>query len=141
MTQLCRRCGEHKTQDQYRPSAWGQPGNYCNPCHNEYKRQAYRRLYPPKPKAVKPPKPPRIYSSAYGAVHKRLRKRRGSAAALLCVDCGLPADQWSWSGVGDVLTQVWNGKRVRYSLDLDTYEPRCRRCHALFDVRISRTAA
>lgn len=75
---------------------------------------------------------------SYRSAHLRLRRERGRAAEMDCVDCAGPAAEWSlprdatpsmWGDVGD-------GKVVcRYSPDPAVYEPRCVRCHRRYDRR------
>jgi HNH endonuclease len=69
---------------------------------------------------------------SYGGLHKRLRKERGSADARECVDCGDQAAQWSYDHSDP---NEKRGSVGPYSLDMDRYQPRCRRCHILFDRR------
>ncbi len=76
----------------------------------------------------------------YGGAHYRLRVERGPAAAQRCVDCGAQAEEWSYDGLDpDELTEVRGSHLVRYSLDLERYEPRCVRCHRAFDGEATRT--
>ena len=73
----------------------------------------------------------------YRAVHARLAAQRGAATAYACVDCGDDAEQWSYDNL-DVDERCDDQRRV-YSLDLDHYAPRCRRCHHAYDCRTSPT--
>lgn len=67
-------------------------------------------------------------------VHKRLRRQRGRAAEHACVDCGQPAREWSYDGRDpNELVSIHRGVRLRYSLDLSRYEPRCVPCHRAYD--------
>ena len=55
------------------------------------------------------------------AAHIRLGKIRGKASGQTCVDCNLPALDWSQ-------------KHATSGLDLlNDYEPRCRICYRLYD--------
>lgn len=75
----------------------------------------------------------------YGAIHKRLARTRGSAHAHRCVDCDRPAQEWSYDGT-DVhdLEALVRGATVRYSLELEHYDPRCVSCHRKHDLAGSR---
>ena len=59
-------------------------------------------------------------SPSYAVWHKRITKARGPASGYACVDCGQPAEDWSTvnPSSGDV--------RGRF-------QPRCRKCHRLYD--------
>lgn len=70
-------------------------------------------------------------TSAYTAVHGRLRSAFGHANGHACVDCGGRAAEWSYSHASDA-EQVDAKGRI-YSDDLGDYEPRCIPCHRLFD--------
>lgn len=59
----------------------------------------------------------------YRAVHNRLVNTRGRAADLACVDCGEPADEWSYC------------EPTGFSTNLDDYSPRCHGCHKAHDGR------
>lgn len=80
-----------------------------------------------------------IYEAGYFTVHARLRRSRGSAKNLACVDCGGAASQWSFTPTSDTLVLYENitvrGKirTVPFSRDPLDYRPRCRPCHAKFD--------
>ncbi len=54
-------------------------------------------------------------------LHRRLHRKHGAAKDHLCVDCGNKALDWS----------LKYGRE--YSENIDDYEPRCRRCHVLYD--------
>jgi hypothetical protein len=69
--------------------------------------------------------------AGYGAAHSRVRTDRGRADGHACVDCGLPARQWSY-GHGDPDELVQDGQP--YSLDPWQYVPRCSSCHVRFDL-------
>ena len=79
--------------------------------------------------------------ATYDAVHMRLRARRGSASAYLCVDCGEFADHWSYdnscSNEKVEVGRLDSRGPLRYSLDMDSYEPRCAQCHKAFDMNRS----
>lgn len=70
----------------------------------------------------------------FAAIHKRLSRKRGSAKNYACVDCGETAAEWSY--IGGCPNELMGRAResiVPYSEDLDRYEPRCVRCHRVFD--------
>jgi hypothetical protein len=69
---------------------------------------------------------------SYDGLHKRLRKERGPADAHDCIDCGRQAAHWSYDH-SDPDERL--GSDGPYSVDLDRYDPRCSRCHILFDRR------
>lgn len=60
------------------------------------------------------------YSAEYKAIHYQLARQRGRATLMSCVDCGLPAKDWSHIHNTD-------------SKDLQNYDPRCRSCHIKYD--------
>lgn len=70
----------------------------------------------------------------YSGMHMRLREQRGSASDHQCVDCGHRAAEWSYKG-GDPDERLGenHGRMCPYSLDPDYYEPRCVRCHRIYD--------
>lgn len=77
---------------------------------------------------------------SYGAVHRRLRKSRGSARNFRCVDCGGPAAQWSYDGNDPEELYGPSGRNISpYSTDPDRYQPRCSACHGRYDAAMSAT--
>lgn len=73
----------------------------------------------------------------YAAAHKRVRAKRGPATAYGCVDCGDPANEWSYdhSEAAFEQEQAVRGDRghvsvLRFHPDPAYYSPRCRSCHA-----------
>ena len=73
-------------------------------------------------------------------IHTRLLRQRGRAAEYACVDCGLPAHEWSYNNADPhELVGIDHGIAVRYSLNLASYDPRCRSCHRRFDSGNART--
>lgn len=67
-------------------------------------------------------------------MHKRLSRVLGPASERVCVDCGGQAQEWSYDGADpDELHGVMGGYRMPYSLDMAHYQPRCVRCHRIFD--------
>jgi hypothetical protein len=70
----------------------------------------------------------------WAAVHKRLSRDRGLASGFRCVDCGAPAQEWSYDGADpDELIGQVGEFRLPYSLDLSHYDPRCVSCHRKYD--------
>lgn len=69
--------------------------------------------------------------ASYTAVHLRLRKQRGRASERQCVDCGQQARHWSYGYRGSI--ERVDPQMGMYSPDLDSYDPRCVRCHSSFD--------
>jgi hypothetical protein len=118
-------------------------GGYCRACRSAYKRRqseardlerrrqlhAARVLVPCLPVPRVPRKPGPI---TYNSLHARLRRVRGAASALTCIDCGRQADEWSYrGGCPDELSEVRerDGHAMLYTLDLSMYDPRCKSCH------------
>ena len=65
--------------------------------------------------------------AGYQAMHLRL----GRAASHRCIDCGLPAADWSYAhGCPDEIVQPG---RPPYCPHPTHYEPRCRVCHKAYD--------
>lgn len=72
----------------------------------------------------------------YGA-HTRVAGLRGRAKARKCVDCGKQAAHWSYDHADpDELVEPIELGGKRYSDKPEHYEPRCNRCHTLFDRRL-----
>jgi hypothetical protein len=83
-------------------------------------------------------RPTKGVNPAWHAIHKRLNRERGSAAALTCVDCGSNAREWSYDNA-DPNELIDAKNSCRYSLDLSHYEPRCTSCHRMFDKSVRET--
>lgn len=72
--------------------------------------------------------------AGYDAIHLRLRARRGPATQSSCIDCGGPADQWSYTkDCPNEKREERQGRVHAYSTDLNRYVARCFSCHTLFD--------
>lgn len=78
----------------------------------------------------------------YDAVHHRLRTHRGVARELVCVDCGGPAEEWSYDHDDPdellhtkIRESMFSKTPPKYSRDLSHYSPRCVPCHRSFDRR------
>lgn len=59
-------------------------------------------------------------AKSYVAFHIRINRIRGKARNFNCIDCGDDAIEWSWVHDSD-------------PLDVNNYEPRCRKCHVRYD--------
>lgn len=69
--------------------------------------------------------------TSYSGQHSRLRHHRGLAADQVCVDCGAPAEQWSYDhGCPD---ERVNEHGSPWCPHLDCYSPRDRSCHLAYD--------
>jgi hypothetical protein len=66
----------------------------------------------------------------YAGAHDRVEAVRGRAKNHPCVDCDRPAHDWSYNH-NDPDEQV--SEYGPFSSDPGYYEPRCRRCHRIFD--------
>lgn len=70
----------------------------------------------------------------YVGLHARLARVRGKARDHTCVECGAPADDWSYDHRDpDEVVGEHHGCMVAYSLDLARYQPMCRSCHVYRD--------
>lgn len=67
----------------------------------------------------------------YGHAHKRVRNARGAAAGHKCIDCGGPADEWSYDHTD--ADERYDDRGIAFSLDTSRYQPRCVRCHRIAD--------
>lgn len=85
----------------------------------------------------------RTDAPTYRSMHSRVVRERGTASEYACIDCGEPAQEWSYCLCDqDAWTETkWrNGKNgpvlveVRYGRDIAMYDPRCRSCHVKFDL-------
>jgi hypothetical protein len=64
--------------------------------------------------------------TSYRQAHKAVEYANGPAASHACLDCGNPASDWSYVGPYD--------GPYSWSADTSLYVPRCKPCHATFDV-------
>jgi len=75
----------------------------------------------------------------YGGSHGRVSRTRGRAVGYDCVDCGGPADEWSYNhqDPNELRAVISNNKgyqyEVPYSANPDHYDPRCKPCNVAFD--------
>lgn len=105
-------------------------------CHTHYTR--YRRQGDPN--VVGTPRPPRGPDNimwagdeaSYSAVHQRLRRERGPAAAHPCVACGGTAEQWAYDH-SEPEPRRDPSHDAPYSVDLARYQPMCQSCHKRLD--------
>ena len=86
-------------------------------------------------RGCKPPPVPRQLDAGYGAAHSRVRRDNGPASNHICVDCGIPAYQWSYDhhDQDERISDERNSLGMPYSLDSRHYQPRCVNCHKTFD--------
>lgn len=70
---------------------------------------------------------------SYDGAHTRCRRYRGPARAHACIDCHRPALEWSFSHETPAGRTLYDDEGRPYSADPADYEPRCRRCHKLYD--------
>lgn len=70
----------------------------------------------------------------YFATHALLSRTLGQASARRCVDCDGPAAEWSYDHQDpNELVDTSTAYAMVYTRDLSHYEPRCKKCHRLFD--------
>lgn len=157
-TQTCSKCKQLLSEEMFAPGVRGKNGVYCRECQKAYKSEwsAKRpRLTRPclrdgcelltrhdtcgvhRPTVVRPPRSPRRVGrkNDYVSIHNRLRRVRGPARLLTCAECGKSAEQWAYDHLDpDERTGENSGRRtVRYSIDLDHYQPLCVPCHRTAD--------
>lgn len=68
------------------------------------------------------------HPDSYSAVRQRIRRERGPASALACMDCGTGARDWSYD-YSDPDERTDPARGYRYSTDVARYVARCRSCH------------
>ena len=73
----------------------------------------------------------RLQEVKYRAAHWRVQSDRGPASAHACVDCGLPAQHWSYDHCDR--EELMSDTGQPYSLKAHHYDARCAPCHATFD--------
>ena len=70
----------------------------------------------------------------YQAAHLRIKAQRGAAKDYACVDCGGPAEHWSYVGGCDAEMVGSNGHYdLPYCPHPEHYSPRCVSDHKRFD--------
>jgi hypothetical protein len=69
------------------------------------------------------------------AAHQRIKAELGKASNYPCKDCGEQALDWSLSHDGNeiYIGTGLHGFSRAFSMDIYSYEPRCRRCHMVYD--------
>lgn len=72
----------------------------------------------------------------YNSMHQRTRRIRGTSSSHPCAECGEPAREWAYDYT-DPNEMVENG--LRYSLDVNRYQPMCAHCHRLNDAQVRRS--
>lgn len=74
--------------------------------------------------------------AGYGAAHERVRHDRGLVQAHDCIDCGHPAQHWSYNhdDPDERLAYGLSVRPVAYSLKPEHYAPRCVSCHKRYDL-------
>lgn len=79
--------------------------------------------------------PASVATPGYRGMHQRVRRARGSASAYPCVDCNMPAQQWSYDHLDPGERRQWVGHmEAPYSLNIEHYVARCIPCHKRFDL-------
>lgn len=74
--------------------------------------------------------------ATYQSAHYRVRMAKGRAAEYPCVDdCGEQAEEWSLNEDSEELLIQATGRDagMKFSMNIDDYEPRCRSCHKKYD--------
>lgn len=67
----------------------------------------------------------------YGAAHRWVAKVFGPASESQCIDCGETADEWSY--IGGAPDERIDPKDRAFSRDPVYYQPRCVKCHRIYD--------
>ena len=76
------------------------------------------------PNFIKNPNSKQFLQRCFRDGHKYIIKKKGPAKNYKCVDCGKQALDWS-------------NIDHNYQQDLDTFVPRCRSCHKLYDSKLN----
>ncbi len=71
----------------------------------------------------------------YYTIHTRLRRTRGRAAEQPCASCGGQAADWAYDKTDPAPLHAvqYDGRKVIYSADLESYAPLCKPCHVALD--------
>jgi len=75
-------------------------------------------------------------SAGYSAAHWRVAAAYGRPSEHPCAECGASATDWSLQHDADpstLRTELIDGWPHWYSLDIDAYVPRCKKCHGAYD--------
>lgn len=72
----------------------------------------------------------------YSTAHARTRADRGPAELHSCVGCGATARHWSYDhdDPNELHTNALGKNPIAYSVDPNSYSPRCVPCHKRFDL-------
>lgn len=72
----------------------------------------------------------------YSMAHQRVRTDRGLVQTHDCLDCGRPAEHWSYNhdDPDERLAHGLSARPVAYSVKPEHYSPRCVACHKRFDL-------
>lgn len=70
----------------------------------------------------------------YKIAHSNVYALRGRASDHPCADCSEPARQWAYDHADYFEETTASG--LLFSNDPAHYQPRCTRCHRLFDIRM-----
>jgi hypothetical protein len=70
-------------------------------------------------------------NASYRAMHQRVKALHGRPSTHTCVDCGGQAAHWSYNHDDPNEKQCDAGP---YSLNVESYKPRCVSCHKKFDM-------
>lgn len=133
-----------------RPFKYG-PTCSVDGCNESHKARGYcgkhyvrfRKYGDPTVVGPRDGRPPKGGITGYDGAHKRVTRSRGPATAHMCVDCDNPAQEWSYSGADTdelVTDPTIRGEHpgLRYSLDPNFYDPRCKKCHRAMDLSLVR---
>jgi hypothetical protein len=75
--------------------------------------------------------------TTYKAAHRQLRRKRGKASELQCLNtsCSSLATDWcyDYTNASECVIEMKNGNPLKYSTNIADYIPLCRRCHRKFD--------
>lgn len=116
-------CSEEDCSNPVHSSATG----LCNTHHKRMQRHGHTGLAGPVIRRV------RQDNIGYNSAHLRVRLDRGRAGDLACVDCGSPAQHWSYDHKDEA--EMMDDRGRPYSAKTEHYEPRCVACHRAFDKR------
>lgn len=109
----------------------------CEWCDREYLGRQNQRFCSASCAAFAVPPSPRKDTPKYQAAHSRVWKVRGKASDHACVDCGSPADEWSYDHADpDEVTDKpsrFAGNILTWSAKPEHYKPRCAKCHRTWD--------
>ncbi|WP_231974687.1 hypothetical protein, partial [Mycobacterium sp. E1747] len=75
--------------------------------------------------------------TSYHTAHRVVKNQRGNASEHRCVDCGKPAQQWSYDHTD--ANAIIDARGREYSFEPHRYQPRCVACHLNFDAEYRRS--